>query len=102
MPQRKHLHCHPTDHRPNNHWAIEFDSAGQWKSPLMGWTSATADTYSGVTVRLARLQDAVAYCEAMGWGYDIMYPTNARNHVKKNYADNFMWKGPPKEKEEYD
>ena len=68
----------------------------------MGWTSATADTYSGVTVRLARLQDAVAYCEAMGWGYDIMYPTNARNHVKKNYADNFMWKGPPKEKEEYD
>lgn len=74
MPQRKHVHNHPTDKRPNNHWAIEFDSWGAYKSPLMGWTSASSDTYSGVAVRVARLQDAVGYCEAMGWGYDILYP----------------------------
>jgi hypothetical protein len=55
MPQRKHLHCHPTDKRVGKGWAIEFDSWGQYKSPLMGWTSATSDTYSDVTIRVGKL-----------------------------------------------
>jgi len=38
----------------------------------------------------------------MGWGYDIMMPASQRWYTKKNYADNFQWKGFPKEKEEYD
>ena len=76
MPQRKHLHCHPTNKSMGNHWAIEFSSWGQYKSPLMGWTSATSDTFSDVTIRFGKLQDAVGHCLAMGWGYDIMYPTN--------------------------
>ena len=102
MPQRKHVHCHPTDNRPNSHWAIEFSNWGSYKSPLMGWTSATSDTFSSVTVRVARLEDAMSYCQAMGFGYDVMYPTNWKNHIKKDYASNFKWKGHPTAVEEYD
>jgi len=38
----------------------------------------------------------------MGWGYDVMYPTNWRWHTKKVYADNFAWKGPAPVEESYD
>ena len=72
----------------------------------MGWTSASMDTYSNykcnLTFKFGKLADAVAYAEAMGWGFDITYPTNTRWHVKKNYADNFAWKGKPTEEEQYD
>ena len=37
-----------------------------------------------------------------GWGYDIMYPTNWKWHTKKNYVDNFAWKGHPTPEENYD
>jgi hypothetical protein len=37
----------------------------------------------------------------MGWGYDILYP-NHKWHTKKNYSDNFVWKGNPTEIHEYD
>ena len=84
------------------YWAIEFPSEGTYKSPLMGWTSASHDTFSNTQVRFGKLQDAVATCIASGWGYDIMYPTNQRWHVKKNYSDNFAYKGEPPEREAYD
>jgi hypothetical protein len=31
----------------------------------------------------------------MGVGYEVEYPHH-RYHVKKNYGDNFKWKGLPK------
>jgi len=37
----------------------------------------------------------------MGWGYDVAYP-HLKYYTKKNYSDNFMWKGYAKEEELYD
>ena len=106
MPQKKHVHCHPTNKSGGKYWTIDFDTWGTYKSPLMGWTSASMDTYSNykcnMTMKFGKLADAVAYAEVMGWGFDIMYPTNQRWHVKKNYADNFAWKGKAPEEEQYD
>jgi hypothetical protein len=31
-----------------------------------------------------------------------MYPTNWKWHTKKNYVDNFAWKGHPTPEENYD
>ena len=67
----------------------------------MGWSRSSHDQYHNLHVKFGRLVDAVAHCENMGFGYDISYP-NKRWHVKKNYADNFKWKGEPKMEEQYD
>jgi len=101
MPQKKHLHCHPADKSIGHYWAIDFPSWGHYKSPLMGWGRATRDTYSGVQIRFAKLSDAVAHAQIMGWGYDISHPKH-RWFVKKNYADNFAFKGDPKPVVDYD
>ena len=37
----------------------------------------------------------------MGYGYDIEHP-NYRWHAKKDYANNFKFKGHPKPEEAYD
>ena len=55
MPQKKHLHCHPTNKTAGKYWAIEFDSWGTYKSPLMGWTSASMDTYQTVQMKFGKL-----------------------------------------------
>ena len=83
-------------------WAIDFEGYGCYKSPLMGWTSATHDTHANVYMRFGKLQDAVNYAMSMGWGYDIMMPNSQRWHTKKNYADNFAWKGFAEKPEKYD
>lgn len=48
------------------------------------------------------LSTAIKYCEVMGWGYDVLYPQHYRYHVKKNYADNFKWKGEAPSEPAYD
>ena len=101
MPQRKHVHCHPTNKTDGTYWAIDFGNWGMHKSPLMGWKSGTQDVYHNMQMSFGRLSDAVAYAETMGWGFDIEHPSH-RWHSKKNYADNFKYKGPPKEREDYD
>ena len=103
MPQRKHVHCHPTNKTPGNYWAIEFSTIGIHKSPLMGWKSGTQDIMGNVAISFGRLNDAIAYAESKGWGYDVTYPNHSnRWHVKKNYTDNFKFKGEPKPVESYD
>ena len=37
----------------------------------------------------------------MGWGYDVTYP-KFKYHTRKNYADNFKYKGEPKPEHDYD
>lgn len=101
MPQRKHVHCHPTNKTIGNYWVIDFGTWGHYKSPLMGWGRATRDMYANVQIKFPRLSDAIGHAEVMGWGYDIQYPTH-RWHTKKNYADNFKYKGEPKAPESYD
>ena len=46
MPQKKHLHCHPTNKQYGMHWAVDFPSDGSFKSSLMGWTRASEDPYT--------------------------------------------------------
>ena len=100
-PQRKHVHNHPQNKQIGKHWVIEFESWGTYKSPLMFFTSATRDTYSKHTMKVPTLSSAIKTCEMMGWGFDILYPQQ-RWHTKKNYSDNFAYKGKPSEEEQYD
>lgn len=67
----------------------------------MGWTAGTQDTYNKVHIAFGRLQDATSYARKMGWGLDVQFP-HYRWHSKKNYADNFRWKGNPTNDEAYD
>lgn len=71
MHQRKHLHCHPTDKTDGKGWTIQFDNWGSYKSPLMGWTNGSHDGFNNTKMSFGKLQDAVAYVESNGWGYDI-------------------------------
>ena len=103
MPQRKHVHCHPTNKTDGNYWAIEFATIGNHKSPLMGWKTGSQDVMGDVKITFGTLSAAIAYAEMNGWGFDVMYPNKAQRwHVKKNYADNFKFKGHPKPVAEYD
>lgn len=73
----------------------------------MGWGSAGHDPMHSrqqneCDMRFGHLKDAVSYCQAMGWGMDIQYPTNWRWHTRKVYAENFAWKGYPTAQEQYD
>ena len=101
MKQRKHLHCHPTNKTDGSGWTIDFGSWGHHKPTLMGWSTGTQDTFYNVNMHFGRLNDAIAYAETMGWGYDVLHP-NHRWHTKKDYAANFKWKGNPKPIEDYD
>ncbi len=100
-PSKKHLHNHPTNKLTGTHWVIEFQSASQFKSPLMNWTSASTDSYGKLRMVVGSLSAAVKTCETMGWGYDVLYPQR-RWHTKKNYSDNFAWKGFPTSEQSYD
>ena len=81
------------------YWVIDFDVDSTFKSPLMQWTSATNDCLASkgdnLQMRFASVEDAVGYAKMMGWGYDVMYP-HFKYHTRKNYADNFKYKGEPK------
>ncbi|XP_012846659.1 PREDICTED: NADH dehydrogenase [ubiquinone] iron-sulfur protein 4, mitochondrial-like isoform X2 [Erythranthe guttata] len=71
-------------------WKINFLSTQKWENPLMGWTS-TGDPYANVGdagLSFDSEEAAKAFAERHGWEYTV-----------KSYADNFKWKGPPKEEE---
>ncbi len=97
-PQRKHVHNHPQNKQIGKWWVIEFDSWGAYKSPLMFFTSGTRDMYGKHSMKVGSLSAAIKTCEMMGWGYDVLYPQQ-RWHTKKNYSDNFSWKGKAPEEE---
>ena len=67
----------------------------------MHWSTATEDMTSRHSLSFPNLWAAIKYCEIRGWGYDILYPHHSRWHVRKNYPDNFKWKGAPKEEPDY-
>ena len=99
--QRKHVHCHPVNKNIGKHWILDFSPDSTYKSPTMFWTSATTDTFAKHTMKFPSVSAAVSYCEKMGMGYDVLYP-QTRYHTKKSYADNFQWKGNPKDEQSYD
>lgn len=95
------MHCHPTNKTDGEGWTIDFSAWGNHKSPLMGWSRGTSDTLYNVGINFGRLNDAIDYATAMGWGYDVLHP-NYRWHTKKDYAANFAWKGNAKPEVDYD
>ena len=101
MPNMKSTQCHPKEKNGINHWVIEFESWGSFKSHLMGWNKANSDAYQNLRVQASTVEDAIYICERMGWGYDIQYPTK-RYHSRKSYADNCLWRGEPKKEPQYD
>eukprot|EP01016_Furgasonia_blochmanni_P041842 TRINITY_DN5494_c0_g1_i1.p1 TRINITY_DN5494_c0_g1~~TRINITY_DN5494_c0_g1_i1.p1 ORF type:complete len:211 (-),score=71.66 TRINITY_DN5494_c0_g1_i1:128-694(-) len=79
-------------------WCVQFERGPVFKNVCNGWTHVT-DTMSKRLVKFGSLEDAVAYCRALGAGYEVNYP-HFRYHARKSYADNFKWKGPPKKDED--
>lgn len=51
MPQRKHVHCHPSDKTIGKGWVMQFDNWGSYKSPLMGWTNGSHDVNNNTSVK---------------------------------------------------
>ena len=101
------MHCHPSVKVSGNYWAIDLETTGTFRSPLMGWGRASFDTFSNnktsVNLMFGRMSDAVSFAAAQGWGFDISCPVkHQRWFVKKNYADNFKFKGHPGPTEQYD
>ncbi|KAI3508886.1 hypothetical protein L1887_23906 [Cichorium endivia] len=78
-------------------WKINFLSTQKWENPLMGWTS-TGDPYANVGDAGLSFESEVAaksFAEKHGWEYSVK-----KHHTPilkaKAYADNFKWKGPPR------
>ncbi|KAL7090132.1 hypothetical protein ACP275_12G021400 [Erythranthe tilingii] len=81
-------------------WKINFLSTQKWENPLMGWTS-TGDPYANVGdagLSFDSEEAAKAFAERHGWEYTVKKHHTPLLKVK-SYADNFKWKGPPKEEE---
>ena len=105
MPQKKHVHNHPADKTIGKFWAIEFDTKDTFKSPLMQWTSGSNDAFyskgDNFQMRFPTACSAIDYAKMMGWGYTVSYP-KFKYHTRKNYSDNFKYKGDPKPEASYD
>ncbi|KAI4324827.1 hypothetical protein MLD38_030279 [Melastoma candidum] len=79
-------------------WKINFLSTHKWENPLMGWTS-TGDPYANVgdsALSFDSEEAAKEFAERHGWEYAVKKPHSPLLKVKA-YADNFKWKGPPKD-----
>ena len=71
-----------------NCWILEFEpTEARRADPLMGWISS-GDTPSQIKLKFSSKEDAVAYADREGLGYNIAEPR--RRKVRgKSYADNF-------------
>lgn len=79
-------------------WKINFLSTQKWENPLMGWTS-TGDPYANVgeaALTFDSEEAAKAFAERHGWQYAVKKP-HTPILKPKSYAENFKWKGPPKQ-----
>jgi NADH dehydrogenase (ubiquinone) Fe-S protein 4 len=70
-------------------WKIEWDTRERWENPLMGWCSS-ADPLSNLNIEFTTKEDAIRYCERLGWQYDVEEPHIA-SWKTKSYGANFAW-----------
>ena len=71
-------------------WVLEFvPSSPRRPDPLMGW-SGSADTQTQVRLRFDTRDEAVAYADKNGLGYEVELPQE-RKFRPKAYADNFRF-----------
>ena len=64
----------------------------------MGWVFQD-DNRSKRSYSVSTLEEAIAICKKLGLTYEVEYP-RFRSYKVKSYADNFKWKGDPKEDDE--
>ncbi len=71
-------------------WVLEFipDTARR-PDPLMGWIGG-GETQTQVRLTFATREEAVAYAERSGLGYEVELPV-VRRIKPKAYADNFRY-----------
>ncbi|KAK2718898.1 NADH dehydrogenase [ubiquinone] iron-sulfur protein 4, mitochondrial-like [Artemia franciscana] len=70
-------------------WMLEFDTRERWENPLMGWTSS-GDPMSNLVLQFSSKDDAIAYCEKMGYSYDV-FNNVEKKVIPKSYGANFSW-----------
>ena len=72
-------------------WILEFEPVEARRADaLMGWISS-GDTRAQVRLRFATKEDAVAYADKHGLGYQVQAP-KVRRIKPKNYSDNFSYR----------
>ncbi|HYA28024.1 MAG TPA: ETC complex I subunit [Acidobacteriota bacterium] len=72
-------------------WVVDFEPESPRRvEPLMGWTSS-GDMRQQLRLRFSNKEEAVAYCERSGIGYQLFdaAPTKRR---AISYSDNFSFK----------
>ncbi len=91
MDVRIYKHCKSviqSGFAKTNGWILEYKTTSARDiEPLMGWTSSE-DTLNQVRLNFDSKDDAVAFAEKNGWGYDIA-AEKVRNIKPKNYSDAF-------------
>jgi len=71
-------------------WVLEFEpSSPRRADPLMGWIGG-GDTQSQVRLRFETREEAIAFAQREGFGYEVELP-HTRKFVPKSYADNFRF-----------
>lgn len=72
-------------------WVLEFAfNRPEVNDPLMGWWGR-GDTHDQVKLSFATREEAVAYADKNGYGYDIEIPPASAARKAKVYADNFRF-----------
>ena len=76
-------------------WKIEFECTAKWLNPLMGWTSTKDMAHQLINaLQFASKDEAVQFAEREGFDYEVE-PDHRPKPVKKSYAENYKWRGPP-------
>ncbi|XP_066593397.1 NADH dehydrogenase [ubiquinone] iron-sulfur protein 4, mitochondrial [Prorops nasuta] len=72
-----------------HHWEIDYETRKRWENHLIGWTSS-ADPLSHVKIQFATKDQAIRFCERIGYKYYIQEP-NKVNPKPRSYGQNFSW-----------
>lgn len=78
------------------HWQIQMETIGMFRSNMMLWTRCTNDPYHRWTTDRPdwighNAKDMVVEAQRQGFEVDLIYP-HERYHTVKSYADNFTYK----------
>jgi hypothetical protein len=72
-------------------WVLDFEpQEAREIEPLMGWTSS-ADMAQQIRLRFDTAEEAVAYCERHGIGYQL-FASKRTVSTAMSYSDNFAFK----------
>ncbi|CAD8160959.1 unnamed protein product [Paramecium octaurelia] len=91
------MHQTPTM-RQGYHWNVQIERGPIHRMPWSGWTFSK-DQKSREVYKFVSLEAALEFCQQDGYGYIVQYP-HFRYTSKRKYADNFKWKGFPKDEQD--